>query len=46
MATIKVSERWFAPEERTVAVAGQSFAFIVGGIAGFIIGPLFVNADH
>mmetsp|Transcript_69172 Transcript_69172/g.95865 ORF Transcript_69172/g.95865 Transcript_69172/m.95865 type:complete len:85 (+) Transcript_69172:461-715(+) len=43
MATIKVSERWFAPNERTIAVSGQSLAFVVGGIAGFILGPLFVG---
>lgn len=44
MATIKVAERWFAPNERTIAVSGQSFAFILGGIAGFILGPIFVPA--
>jgi len=45
MATIKVSERWFGPEERTIAVAGQSLAFVIGGIAGFIIGPFFVTSN-
>lgn len=43
MATIKVSERWFGPSERTIAVSGQSLAFVIGGIAGFIVGPLFVR---
>mmetsp|Transcript_39360 Transcript_39360/g.28475 ORF Transcript_39360/g.28475 Transcript_39360/m.28475 type:complete len:164 (-) Transcript_39360:541-1032(-) len=45
MATIKVAERWFGPNERTLAVSAQSFAFIVGGIAGFILGPIFVREN-
>jgi len=45
MATIKVAERWFGPKERNLAVAGQSFASIVGGLAGFIIAPFLVGDD-
>jgi hypothetical protein len=45
MATISISNIWFPPEGRTVAISAQSFAFIIGGIAGFAIGPIFVNGD-
>jgi MFS family permease len=45
MATIALSNIWFPPSQRTVAISAQSFAFIIGGILGFAIGPIFVNGD-